>query len=106
MIAIVMLGMLLTAILSLQNTSFNSVVDYSERLTIYFFIKKQFNNRVWIVPSKKKKKRATDLQKNELKISYALKKLMKNRFLKNLNSVLLKKLMRNGKQAVKKDKRP
>jgi hypothetical protein len=42
MIAIIMLGMLMTAILSLQNSTFKSIVDFSDRLRHIFPLKNSF----------------------------------------------------------------
>lgn len=42
MIAVVMLGMMMSAILTLQNTTFRSIVDFSARLGHIFSLKNRF----------------------------------------------------------------
>lgn len=92
MIAVVMLGMLLTAILSLQNTTFNSVVDYSARLRHIFSLR----NRLVVaaqerVEQKEEKKVQPAQQENEVKFSYALQKINEKSVLKKFESCFIEK---------------
>lgn len=75
MIAIIMMGMLLTAILTLQNTTFNSVVDYSERLRYIFSLRNRLVTAALDRAEQKEEKKEQPQAQEGVKISYALKKI-------------------------------
>ncbi len=92
MIAIVMLGMLLTAILSLQNITFNSVVDYSARLRHIFSLRNRLIVAALDRAEQKEEKQAQPAaQEKEFKLSYVLQKINEKSALKKFESCFIEK---------------
>jgi type II secretory pathway pseudopilin PulG len=92
MIAIIMLGMLLTAILNLQNTSFNSVVDYSARLRYIFSLRNRLvTAALERAEQKEEKSEQPKAAENGVKISYALKKINEKSVLKKFENCFIEK---------------
>lgn len=92
MIAVVMLGMLLTAILSLQNITFNSVVDYSKRLRTVFLLRNRLVTAALDRAQQKDEKQSLpSAQDNEVKLSYVLQKINEKSSLKKFESSFIEK---------------
>lgn len=101
MVAVLMLGMLMTAILSLQNVTFASVTDYSKRLDHIFLLK----NRLVAAALQRAKQEETTTQKtvgSEKGIQYSLEKMNEKSALKKFKNCYLEKVTAQWKEGLTK----
>jgi len=103
MIAIIMLGMLMTAILTLQNSTFSSVIDFSARLRHIFSLR----NRLVVAAQdraeqKEEKEESAKVQVDEFKMSYALQKINEKSVLKKFESCFIEKVVGQWQEGRKK----
>lgn len=103
-IAVLMLGMLMTAIFTLQNTTFRSVVDFSARLAHIFSLKNKLvtASRDRAQQTESQTKPLDELTKESTKIIYTLEKVNEKSALKKFENVMIEKAVAQWQEGTKK----
>jgi hypothetical protein len=102
MIAVIMLGMMMSAIFNLQNTTFGSVVDFSARLRHIFSLKDSFiDAALQRVQQKEEPQKPTTAQQPE-QIKYSLEKINEKSELKKFENVFMQKAVAQWQEGIKK----
>ena len=101
MVAVLMLGMLMTAILTLQNITFDSVVNFSGRLTHIFELKNALTNAAFERAQQKQEKLSTAKDQSK-EIKYSLVAINEKSALKKFDTIKIEKAVAEWQDGIAK----
>ena len=104
MFAVMMVGTLLSAVFTLQNTSFNSIVSFSNRLRRVFMLRNWLGENRIVKAKGKKEATSKKIDDPETKMSIKTEIISKKSSLNNIKNVMVQNISAEWQGGIQKQK--